>query len=480
MPGSAWMHQPSAEAILRLRAHGQIDYYVEVPGASPDEVFHEAVSSFLLEWATDLRIVPQTVHIIAENWTGRALELRRVFEACAVPHTFSLADSDRGRDLLADAEPGVSLPLMVLPGGLILSDPSNAEIAQAAGATGDLTEHAFDIVVVGAGPAGLSAAVYGASEGLRTLVVDGGGIGGQARSSSSIRNYLGFPKGISGSRLAVEAYEQASIFGARFLFMHWATSLKRSGHGFEVTLSDGRCVSTSAVILACGATYRRLGVPSLEALNGGGVSYGGPASEAHALSGREVVVVGGGNSAGQAALHLARYARRVRVVLRGASLAGGMSHYLVQELEATGNVEVSTGTTVVGGGGEGRLQWLTLRETATGSERSVAADGLFVMIGARPHTDWLPGSIARDDAGFLLTGSELTDSDLWPLDRRPLPLETSLPGVLAAGDVRRASIKRVATAVGDGSMAIQLVHGLIGDQQFDTAGQRNPTARTPR
>jgi thioredoxin reductase (NADPH) len=334
-----------------------------------------------------------------------------------VPHAFSLAESDQGRELLAKAEPGAKLPLMVLPNGGVLSDPSNAEIAGAAGAPADLAEHAFDVVVIGAGPAGLSAAVYGASEGLRTLVVDEGGIGGQARSSSSIRNYLGFPKGISGSRLAEQAYEQASIFGASFLFMHRATALGHSGHGVEVALSDNRRLSAAAVILATGASYRRLGVPSLEALNGAGVFYGGPASEAHALSGKEAYVVGGGNSAGQAALHLARYARRVRLVVRAQSLEAGMSHYLVREVEATRNVEALAGPTVVGGGGEGRLQELVLRQTATGEEETVPADGLFVLIGARPHTEWLPKWMARDERGFLLTGQELSDGDDWPLER---------------------------------------------------------------
>jgi thioredoxin reductase (NADPH) len=462
----AWAYNPTAEEILEARALGRIDYYVQMPGASPDEVFHEAISSFLLEWATDRRIVPHTVHIIGETWSGRAYELREVFERCAMPHTFALAESDRGRELLAKAEPGAELPLMVLPDGRVLSDPSNAEIAEAAGAPVDVAEHTFDVVVVGAGPAGLSAAVYGASEGLRTLVVDEGGIGGQARSSSSIRNYLGFPKGISGGRLAEEAYEQASIFGASFLFMHRATALGHSEHGAEVALSDGRRLGAAAVILATGASYRRLGVPSLEALNGAGVFYGGPASEGHALSGKEAYIVGGGNSAGQAALHLARYARRVRLVVRAQSLKEGMSHFLVRELEATKNVESLTGTTVVGGGGEGRLQELVLRQAATGEEATVPADGLFVLIGARPHTEWLPEWIARDERGFLLTGSELTDGDPWPLERRPLSLETSMPGVLAAGDVRRASVKRVASAVGEGSIAIQLAQSLLAGGQL--------------
>jgi thioredoxin reductase (NADPH) len=245
--------------------------------------------------------------------------------------------------------------------------------------------------------------------------------------------------------------------------MHRATGLARSGERLEISLSDGRRVSAGALILATGASYRRLGVPSLEALNGAGVLYGGPASEAHALSGKDTYIAGGGNSAGQAALHLARYARRVTIVVRAPSLEDGMSHYLVREIEATPNVEVRTRTALAGGGGEGRLQELVLRDRATGDEKTVAADALFVLIGARPHTDWMPHEIARDRHGFVYTGEDVLDDHGWPLERPPLALETSMPGVLAAGDVRHASVKRVASAVGEGSIAVQLVHNLFAD-----------------
>ncbi len=329
---SAWTDPRTAEAIRASMALGRVDHFLLEPGPPPDEVFHEAVQSFLLEWARERRLVPQTVHIVGEEWSGRAHELRTVFEECAAPHSFCLADSDKGRELLAKAGRDAELPLMVLPDGRVLSNPSNAEIATAAGAPQALNELGFELLVVGAGPAGLSTAVYGASEGLRVLVVDAGGIGGQARSSSLIRNYLGFAKGVSGSRLAEQAYDQASAFGADFLFMHRATALGRAGDELTLSLEDGRTIRAQAVVLAVGASYARIGVPELEELSGAGVFYGGPASEAHELAGAEVYVVGGGNSAGQAALHLTRYARRVTILVRADALDSSMSHYLVQAI----------------------------------------------------------------------------------------------------------------------------------------------------
>jgi thioredoxin reductase (NADPH) len=295
---------------------------------------------------------------------------------------------------------------------------------------------------------------------LSTLVVDEGGIGGQATSSSLIRNYLGFPRGVSGGRLSEQAYEQAWVLGANFAFMQSACGLERDGDRIRVTLSVHGQVTARAVILATGATYRRLGVPELEELNGAGVFYGGPASEAHGLKGLEVYVVGGANSAGQAALHLARYASRVTLVVRAQSLAAGMSHYLSRQIEATANVDVRLGTEVVGGGGDGWLDHLVLR-TAGGEEERVSAKGLFLMIGARPRTDWLPPGVARDSRGFVLTGSDLGDDAAWPLERTPFPLETSMPGVFAVGDTRFGSVKRVATAVGDGASVVQVLHGYL-------------------
>jgi len=450
----------TGDAIFEAISHGRMDHYVLRPSQPPDEQFHQAISSFLLAWAEARRHAPHTVNVIGLTWSGRAYELREVLERCAIPHRFHLASSDEGRALLA-GKGARRFPLLVMPDGKILENPSDVEIARASGTAVAPDRSLYDLVIVGGGPAGLSAGVYGASEGLRTLVIDSGGLGGQATSSSSIRNYLGFPRGVSGGELARRAYEQAWVFGARFAFMQRVTQLVREHDGIVVALNTGGVVVGRLVVLAMGASYRRLGVEPLEALHGAGVFYGAAASEAPLVSGEEVYVVGGANSAGQAVLHLARYARRVTLVVRAATLDAGMSRYLVRQIEATTNVEVRTGTEVVDGDGNGWLQHLVLRDRAGRKEQTVSAQALFLMLGARPHTEWLPPSIERDPGGFIMTGPDLSTDALRAFDRRPLALETSLPKVLAVGDVRHGSVGRVASAVGDGSIAIQLAHGLL-------------------
>lgn len=461
-----WGDTETGRLILNAMARREIDYYVFRPAKAPDEVFHQAISNFLLEWGHARKISSKTVHIIGESWTGRAYQLRQVLGRCAVPHDFLLADSRDGRAHIGQNDE-CELPLVIFPNGTALEDPSDIELARAAGGSVDTQDREFDVVIVGAGPAGLSAAVYGASEGLSTLVVDNGGIGGQATSSSLIRNYLGFPRGVSGRQLAESAYEQAWVFGARFAFMHDALSMRRDGDRIGIAISDGGEVGARAVILAGGATYRRLDVDEIEELTGAGVFYGGPTVEAPAVAGGEAYVVGGANSAGQAALHLAEYARRVTLVIRADSLEAGMSHYLIDQVERARNVEVRLGTEVVGGGGEGRLERLQLRR-ADGSTEEVSADALFLMIGARPNTEWLSEEIRRDGGGYILTGGDVADH--WPLDRPPLSLETSMPGVFAAGDIRHGSMNRVASAVGEGSIAIRLVHELLEAARTGAAG----------
>jgi thioredoxin reductase (NADPH) len=466
-----WGLKSTGEAIFDGIADGRFDQYLMRPSGSPDEHFHQTVSSMLLEWAEANRAAPFTVQIVGESWTGRAYELRETLQQCAVVHDFCLADSAHGQELLSSAKEGAELPLVVLPDGTILENPTNAELAASTGGPEDLEQVDFDVVIVGAGPAGLSAAVYGASEGLSTLVVDRGGIGGQATSSSLIRNYLGFPRGVSGRQLAQNAYSQAWVFGADFAFMQDVTDLVREADQLFVTLSDVGRVRTGAVLLAMGASYRRLGVPSLEALCGAGVFYGGSTSEAAALAGRNVVIVGGANSAGQAALHLAGYARQVTLVIRASSLRAGMSDYLVRQVEATPNVEVCLGCTVVGGGGDGHLEHLVIREATSGRETTVDADALFALIGAAPNTDWLPAGIERDPQGFVMTGSDISPSAAAGFGRSPFLLETSMRGVFAAGDIRHGAVRRVASAVGEGANAIQVLHQLFAAEERQPRGR---------
>ncbi|GAA1640905.1 FAD-dependent oxidoreductase [Georgenia ruanii] len=451
----------AGEAIFEAIAGGHMDHYLVRPAPPPDEQFHQAISSFLLAWAEEQHSAPYTTDVIGKTWSGRAYELREVLERCAMPHRFFLASSDDGRAVLAGVGTRTRLPVLVMPDGNVLEDPSDADIARSAGTAVDTGGDEYDLVIVGCGPAGLSAAVYGASEGLRTLLVDSGSIGGQATYSSAIRNYLGFPRGVSGGELARRAYEQAWVFGARFAFMQRVTTLRAESGMTVLGLNTGGVVAGRSVVLAMGASYRRLGVAPLEALQGAGVFYGAAATEAPLVAGEDVYVVGGANSAGQAALHLARYARRVTLVVRAGTLDAGMSHYLVRQVEATPNIVVRTGTEVVDGGGDGWLDHLVLRDRAGGGEEQVGAHDLFLMIGARPHTAWLPESVERDRDGFVMTGPDVSAEASQHLGRAPLALETSVPGVFAAGDVRHGSAKRVASAVGEGSIAIRLVHRLV-------------------
>ena len=358
------------------------------------------------------------------------------------------------------------LPVVVLRSGTertTLVNPSNREIADAFGIMTPISgKEVFDVTIVGAGPAGLAAAVYASSEGLRTVVVEHEAIGGQAGTSSMIRNYPGFAQGISGTSLAQQTWYQAWTFGTTFLYMRRAESLSRSGGNYRLRLSDGGVLTTRTVIIATGATYRRLGIPHLEQLQGRGVFYGAAASEAPAMRGRNVFVAGAGNSAGQTALHMAKWASRVTILVRAESLAGSMSDYLIRQIGATPNVDVCYRVQVAEATGTGHLQSLILQDTASGVRRSVPADALFVLIGSQPRTQWLGEAVARDKLGFIRTGPDVPadTGERWPPGRAPLPLplETSLPGVFAAGDVRRGSVKRVASAAGEGAATIPLVH----------------------
>ena len=458
----------SREVLPQAMALGRIDDYEFKPVAPPNELFHQAVTDLLEEWTRPYRSeIHALVRVVGKRRSRRVHEAMALFGRYGVPCSFYSDDSEEGRALLEEVGAGAQrLPVFVMHDGRALVDPTNREVADAlVGAEPSPERQRCDVVVIGGGPAGLAAAVYGASEGLDTVVVEREAVGGQAGASSLIRNYLGFPRGVSGQKLTYQAFQQAQLFGAEFRVMRQATGLRREDGGLVVTLSDGKELAGRAVVVATGASYRRLGVPSLEALNGAGVFYGAATAEARSLEGQEVYVVGGANSAGQATMHLSKYASRVTLVVRGSSLEAGMSDYLVREVEDADNVRVRLNTRVVGGGGEGRLERLALDDTAVGRAETVPAAALFVLIGAEPLTGWLPEEIACDEEGFILTGGDIPDGghqkDLRAPKRLSMPLETSMRGVFATGDVRHGSVKRVASAVGEGSIAIRLVHDYL-------------------
>jgi thioredoxin reductase (NADPH) len=457
----SWGDRSAPEAILTGCAVGQIEFFITKPWhTAPDERFHREVAGFLYEWSRLQRPVYEAVRVIGEPWAARSHELRDVLGRNGVAYGFYDAATAEGQEVLREAGLGGSprLPVAVVFGGRVLEDPTNREVAEALGVRSKPSSEECDLLIVGAGPAGLAAAVYGSSEGLETVVLEREALGGQAGQSTMIHNYLGFPAGISGDELTFRAYEQAWQFGAEFLFANEATSLHPAGSVVDVGLSDGSTVHARSVILAMGVTYRRLAVPRLDAFRGSGVFYGSVSSEARSLRDMDVFVVGGGNSAGQAAIHLAKYARGVTLVMRGDGLTDSMSRYLVSFLENAERISLRPRTTVVDGDGDTRLRQLTLEDGKSGARQTLPADALFVMIGADPHTAWLPPEIARDDQGFLLTGPGASGAgpSSWPLTRLPLGLETSTPGVFAAGDVRAESVKRVASAVGEGAVAVRL------------------------
>ena len=441
---------------------GQIDTYLFEPWLPVERFLYLPISQVLADWVPSHGASFEGIRIVGPQWETRSHELRDMLTRMGIPYGWYQASSAEGRRLLEGAgEDGTRLPVVVFHSGQVFVDPSDAELVAALGFGTRPAAGTYDLVIVGAGPAGLAAAVYAASEGLDTLVVEPRAAGGQAGTSTMIRNYLGFPRGIGGGDLANRALEQAWLFGANLVLAQRATGLRVEGDRRLVELSDGGEVAAQAVVVASGVAWRRLGVPRLEALVGAGVFYGAAGAEARAMEAQEVFVVGAGNSAGQAALHLAKYAASVTLLARGPDLAASMSDYLVQEIEQAPNVAVRLRTQVIDGLGGRRLEGLALRCRDDGTTEEVRAAALFVMIGGEPRTEWLSG-VERDDRGYVLTGHDLLGPDGlpsgWPLKRPPLLLETSIPGVFAAGDVRHRSVKRVASAVGEGAVAVQLVH----------------------
>jgi thioredoxin reductase (NADPH) len=402
------------------------------------------------------------------------VQLRDVMTRFSLPFTFYAADSDAGRRLLDDFGLGASrLPVVIRYDGQVMVDPDMQDVARATGVSVTNDISTADVAIVGAGPAGLTAAVYAASEGLETALLEQGVSGGQAGSSPLIRNYPGFPHGVNGGVLMGRTCEQAWLMGAHIVFAQKIVALERRGDDRVVHLLDGTEVCARTVVITTGVQWRRLGVPALEALVGSGVYYGAAMSESRAMQDQDVFIVGAGNSAGQAAVHLATHARTVTLLVRGDSFAASMSCYLVRSIESTSNIVIRHRTQVVDGDGDGHLEHLVLLDIERNAVERVAAAGLFVMIGGEPHTQWLPAEIQRDDQGYVMTGREMLGQPgvHWDLARDPLPLETSMPGVFAAGDVRQGSIKRVASAVGEGAAVVRLL------QEYLQAAELEPLAR---
>ncbi|EFL13232.1 FAD-dependent oxidoreductase [Streptomyces sp. C] len=440
-----------------------LDHYLLKPWDPPEEKLYPVLDDLLAAWrSSDHRPVPAT-KVVGHRWSAPSSRVREFLARNQVPYRWYSCDEPEGRRLLeAAGADGHRLPLVVTPEGTALIEPEPAELAAHVGLATTPAAEFYDLVVIGGGPAGLGAAVYGASEGLRTVLVERSATGGQAGQSSRIENYLGFPDGVSGAQLTERARRQAARFGAEILTAREVTGLEVRGPARVVRFSDGSAVAAHSVILATGVSYRHLGAPGCDELTGRGVYYGSSLTEAASCAGQDVYVVGGANSAGQAAMYLARGSKSVTLLVRGESLTASMSYYLVQQIEEAANISVRTRTVVEAAHGDDHLERLVLRDVDSGATEPVDAQYVFVFIGAAPLTDWLDGTVLRDGHGFILAGPDLTADgrppEGWEPDRLPYHLETSVPGVFVAGDARAESAKRVASAVGEGAMAVMLVH----------------------
>jgi thioredoxin reductase (NADPH) len=440
-----------------------LDHYLLKPWDPPEEKLYPVVDALLDAWLrSDHRPVPET-KVVGHRWSARCSEVREFLARNQVPYRWYNCDEPEGQRLLAAAGwDGLALPVVITPDGDPLIEPSDTELASRVGLATTPSQDFYDLIVIGGGPAGLGAAVYGASEGLRTVLVERTATGGQAGQSSRIENYLGFPDGVSGAQLTDRARRQATKFGAEVLTTRDVVGLEVCGSARRVTFADGTSIDAHTVILATGVSYRRLEAPGLSDMTGRGIYYGSALTEASACLGQDVYVVGGANSAGQAAVYLARHARSVTILVRGSSLEKSMSYYLIRQIADIPNISVRTCTEVIEAKGSDHLESLTLRDTGKGTTESVDAQLLFLFIGAAPLTDWLEGVVVRDSRGFVVAGPDLSPAGDrpagWELDRMPYHLETSVPGVFVAGDARAESAKRVASAVGEGALAVMLVH----------------------
>jgi thioredoxin reductase (NADPH) len=445
----------------------KLDHYLLKPWDPPDRNLYPVLDDLLDQWSASYRAPFDGIRVIGTRWSRRCYEARDFLARNQIPYQWldierAEHDPETARAIAAIGDGLNKLPVLLLPDGTMLVDPTQAELADRIGLRTRPDNTFFDLVIVGGGPAGLAAGVYGASEGLKTVIVEREAPGGQAGLSSRIENYLGFPSGLSGNDLARRAVAQARRFGAEILAPQEVVKARSEGPYCAITLSDGSELSCHAMVIASGVQWRKLDVPGIDRLQGAGVYYGAGSTEALSCREEEVFIVGGANSAGQAAINFARYAKNVVMLVRGTNLGATMSQYLINDIAQTPNIRVECGTQVVAVHGEDKLEAISISCASSGAIERVPARSLFVFIGAAPRTEWLEGFVERDDHGFILTGTDLlrqgTHPNGWPLKREPFLLETSVPGVFAVGDVRHGSIKRVASGVGEGSIAIQFVH----------------------
>jgi thioredoxin reductase (NADPH) len=441
-----------------------LDYYLMKPWDPPEERLYPVLDDLLGDWSATVPVPYDGIRVAGTLWSATSHDVKEFLARSQIPYRWLDIERDPEALELVESTAGgrASLPVVFFPDGSTLVNPELRALAEKVGLRAPAQHPFYDLVIIGAGPAGLAAAVYGASEGLRTVVVERTATGGQAGTSSRIENYLGFPNGISGADLARRATTQAKRLGAEILTAQEVAGLRVEDAYRFVTLDDGTELSCHALLVATGVDVRRLDVPGLEPLVGASVYYGAAVSEAVHYQGRKVVVVGGANSAGQGAMFLSRFADQVTMLVRGPSLERSMSKYLIDQIEATANIEVRCTTGITAVAGNGRLESVTVRDTVSGEEATLPADAMFLFIGAVPHSDCVAGLVERSDAGFILTGPDLLVGGRrprgWTLQRDPYLLETSVPGIFAAGDVRHGVIRRVASAVGQGAVAVSFVH----------------------
>jgi thioredoxin reductase (NADPH) len=461
------------DAAIRAINDARIHHYLLKPWDPPDQNLYPVLDDLLEDWQAGYRPPFAGLRVLSDRWSPKSYALREFLSRHQVPFRWlDVERADRDSEVqaaMAAIEPdGKTLPLVFFPDGTHVSEPANAELAERIGLKVRADADFFDLIIVGGGPAGLAAAVGAASEGLKTVIVEAEAPGGQAGTSSRIENYLGFPSGLSGADLTRRAVTQARRFGVQILSPQEAVGLRAEGTYRYVKVSDGSELACHALILAMGVQWRKLEAPGLDLLQGAGVYYGAGSTEAMACAGEDVYIVGGANSAGQAAMNFSRYAKRVIMLVRGDSLASTMSRYLIDEIEKTPNIHVELNSSVVEARGTTRLESISVHCATSGETTTVPACSLFIFIGAEPKTAWLGGAVERDERGFILSGQDLKRNGKlpsgWPLARDPGLLETSLPGIFAAGDVRRGSVKRVASGVGEGSIAIQFIHQYLADR----------------